>query len=148
MRKAGELENAPVPITARQLESLIRLAEAHAKMALHATAVAEDAQAAVRLVQVSLQQVGIDRETGQYDIDNIMIGRGKSQRDKLQTLLTMLRDLEKEIGGPVPIEKLEKRAELEGMSAEFVKQAVQQLRDKDGVIFEPRPGHLKYIRGA
>jgi hypothetical protein len=34
------------------------------------------------------------------------------------------------------------------MSAEFVKQAVQQLRDKDGVIFEPRPGHLKYIRGA
>lgn len=148
MRKAGELENAPVPITARQLESLIRLAEAHAKMALHATAIADDAQAAVRLVQVSLQQVGIDRETGQYDIDNIMIGRGKSQRDKLQTLLTMLRDLEKEIGGPVPIEKLEKRAELDGMSPEFVKQAVQQLRDKDGVIFEPRPGHLKYIRGA
>jgi replicative DNA helicase Mcm len=148
MRKAGELENAPVPITARQLESMIRLTEAHAKMALHATAVADDAQAAVRLVQVSLQQVGIDRETGQYDIDNIMIGRGKSQRDKLQTLLTLLRDLEKEIGGPVPIEKLEKRAELDGMSAEFVKQAVQQLRDKDGVIFEPRPGHLKYIRGA
>jgi replicative DNA helicase Mcm len=148
MRKAGELENAPVPITARQLESLIRLAEAHAKMALHATAGADDAQAAVRLVQVSLQQVGIDRETGQYDIDNIMIGRGKSQRDKLQTLLTLLRDLEKEIGGPVPIEKLEKRAELDGMSPEFVRQAVQQLRDKDGVIFEPRPGHLKYIRGA
>ncbi|MFW9830783.1 MAG: LAGLIDADG family homing endonuclease, partial [Candidatus Thorarchaeota archaeon] len=75
MRKSGERENASVPITARQLESLIRLSEAHAKMALREQVIAEDAQAAVRLVQVSLQQVGFDQETGQYDIDNIMIGR-------------------------------------------------------------------------
>ncbi|MFX1565042.1 MAG: LAGLIDADG family homing endonuclease, partial [Promethearchaeota archaeon] len=148
MRKSGERENAPVPITARQLESLIRLTEAHAKMALREKVLAEDAQAAVRLVQVSLQQVGFDSETGQYDIDNIMIGRAKSQRDKLQAILTMIRELEKETPGGVPIEKLEERAELDGISATFVRQAVIQLRDKDGLIFEPRPGRLKYIKGA
>jgi DNA replicative helicase MCM subunit Mcm2 (Cdc46/Mcm family) len=148
MRKSGERENAPVPITARQLESLIRLTEAHAKMALREKVLAEDAQAAVRLVQVSLQQVGFDAETGQYDIDNIMIGRAKSQRDKLQAILTMLRELEKETPSGVPIEKLEERAELDGISATFVRQAVIQLRDKDGLIFEPRPGRLKYIKGA
>ncbi len=147
MRKAGELENAPVPITARQLESLIRLSEAHAKMALREKVHPDDAQAAIRLVRASLMQVGLDTETGQIDIDNIMIGRGKSQRDKLQVILTMLRELEKEIGGPVPIEKLEKRAELDGINPTFVKQAVVQLRDKDGLIFEPRPGHLRYIKG-
>ncbi len=148
MRKSGERENAPVPITARQLESLIRLTEAHAKMALREKVLAEDAQAAVRLVQVSLQQVGFDAETGQYDIDNIMIGRAKSQRDKLQAILTMIRELEKESPGGVPIEKLEERAELDGVSADFVRQAVVQLRDKDGLVFEPRPGRLKYIKGA
>lgn len=148
MRKTGELENAPVPITARQLESLIRLSEAHAKMALREKVHPDDAQAAIRLVQVSLLQVGLDAETGQIDIDNIMIGRGKSQRDRLQAILTMLRELEKEIGGPVPIETLEKRAELDGISPTFVRQAVVQLRDKDGLIFEPRPGHLKYIKGV
>ncbi|MFW9935048.1 MAG: AAA family ATPase, partial [Candidatus Thorarchaeota archaeon] len=85
---------------------------------------------------------------GQYDIDNIMIGRAKSQRDKLQAILTMIRELEKETPGGVPMEKLEERAELDGISADFVRQAVVQLRDKDGLIFEPRPGRLKYIKGA
>ena len=148
MRKSGEGENAPVPITARQLEALIRLAEAHAKMALREKVLAEDAQAAVRLVQVTLQQVGFDRETGQYDIDNIMIGRAKSQRDRLQTILVMLRELEKESPGGVSMEKLIERAQLDGISEDFVRQAVIQLRDKDGLIFEPRPGKLKYIKGA
>ncbi|MHA2314335.1 MAG: minichromosome maintenance protein MCM [Candidatus Hermodarchaeia archaeon] len=148
MRKSGERENAPVPITARQLESLIRLAEAHAKMALREKVLAEDAQAAVRLVQVTLQELGFDRETGQYDIDNIMIGRAKSQRDRLQAILVMIRELEKETPGGVSIDKLEERAQLDGISADFVRQAVIQLRDKDGLIFEPRPGKLKYIKGA
>ncbi len=148
MRGAGERENAPVPITARQLESLIRLTEAHAKMALREKVLAEDAQAAVRLVQASLQQVGFDQETGQYDIDNIMIGRAKSQRDRLHAILTMIRELEKENPDGVPVEKLQERAELDGISAAFVRQAVIQLRDKDGLIFEPRPGRLKYIKGA
>ncbi len=148
MRKSGERENAPVPITARQLESLIRLAEAHAKMALREKVLAEDAQSAVRLVQVTLQELGFDRETGQYDIDNIMIGRAKSQRDRLQAILVMIRELEKETPGGVSIEKLEERAQLDGISADFVRQAVIQLRDKDGLIFEPRPGKLKYIKGA
>jgi replicative DNA helicase Mcm len=148
MRKSGELENAPVPITARQLESLIRLAEAHAKMALRDKVLAEDAQAAVRLVQVTLLQVGFDRETGQYDIDNIMIGRAKSQRDRLQTILAMIRELEKETPGGVAIEKLIERAQLDGVSEDFVRQAIIQLRDKDGLVFEPRPGKLKYIKGA
>ncbi|MFW9983269.1 MAG: minichromosome maintenance protein MCM [Candidatus Odinarchaeota archaeon] len=148
MRKSGERENAPVPITARQLESLIRLSEAHAKMALRDKVLAEDAQAAVRLVQVTLQQVGFDQETGQYDIDNIMIGRAKSQRDRLQAILAMIRELEKEAPDGVPIDKLVERAQLDGISADFVRQAIIQLRDKDGLIFEPRPDKLKYIKGA
>ncbi|MDO8057006.1 MAG: Minichromosome maintenance protein MCM, partial [Candidatus Hermodarchaeota archaeon] len=129
-------------------ESLIRLTEAHAKMALREKVIAEDAQAAIRLVQVSLQQVGFDRETGQYDVDNIMIGRPKSQRDRIQSVLALLRDLEKESPAGVQLDKLIERAGLEGISEQFVRQAVTQLRDKDGLVYEPSPGRLKYIRDA
>jgi len=146
MRKAGEQENAPVPITARQLESLIRLAEAHAKMALRDKVLAEDARAAIRIVKVSLQQVGLDRETGQYDIDNIMTGRAKSQRERLQAILNMIRELERETGGAVPLKKLYQRAELEGLSRAFVDRAISLLRDKDGLIYEPKPGLIKYVK--
>jgi replicative DNA helicase Mcm len=144
----GERENAPVPITARQLESLIRLAEAHAKMALREKVLADDAQSAIRLVHISLRQVGIDPETGQFDIDSIVVGRPKSQSDKIQSVLKMIRELEEEIGGAVPLEKLEQRAELEGITREFLQRAIIQLRDKEGLIFEPRPGMLKYIKSS
>ena len=143
MRRSGERENAPVPITARQLESLIRLTEAHAKMALREKALAEDAQAAVRLVQVSLQQVGFDAETGQYDIDNIMIGRPKSQREKLRAILIMIRDLAKESPSGVPIEKLIERSKLANLSEAFVREAIEQLV-KEGEIYSPRPGILLF----
>lgn len=148
MRKMGEKENAPVPITARQLESLIRLAEAHAKMALREKVLADDAQSAIRLVHISLRQVGVDPETGQFDIDSIVVGRPKSQSDKIQSILKMIRELQEEIGGAVPMEKLEQRAELEGISREFLQRAIIQLRDKEGLIFEPRPGMLKYIKSS
>ncbi len=148
MRKMGERENAPVPITARQLESLIRLAEAHAKMALREKVLADDAQSAIRLVHISLRQVGVDPETGQFDIDSIVVGRPKSQSDKIQSILKMIRELQEEIGGAVPLEKLEQRAELEGITREFLQRAIIQLRDKEGLIFEPRPGMLKYIKSS
>ncbi len=143
MRKSGERENAPVPITARQLESLIRLAEAHAKMALREKVIAEDAQAAIRLVQVSLQQVGFDHETGEYDVDNIMIGRPRSQREKLRAILMMIRDLAKESPTGVPIEKLMERTKLANLSETFVQEAINQLV-KEGEIYSPRPGILLF----
>ncbi|MHA1586511.1 MAG: ATP-binding protein, partial [Candidatus Heimdallarchaeota archaeon] len=48
MRKAGEASDSPIAITPRQLESLIRLTESHARMALRSEASIEDAEAAVR----------------------------------------------------------------------------------------------------
>jgi len=50
MRKRGEDPNAPVTITPRQLEALIRLAEAHAKMGLCDTVTSKDVEAAIELI--------------------------------------------------------------------------------------------------
>ena len=53
-----------VPITARQLEALIRLAEAHAKLRLSNTATKRDAKRAIDLMHYCLSNIGIDPETG------------------------------------------------------------------------------------
>ncbi len=60
MRSASETEGSPVAITARQLESLVRVAEARARVALRKEVTAEDAEAAIAIMKRSLEEVGID----------------------------------------------------------------------------------------
>jgi len=142
LRSIGEAPASPVPITARQLEALIRLAEAHARMALRDKVTVEDAEEAIRLMKLSLQQVGIDSETGQLDIDLIMTGHSKSQRDKMEKILDLIDELGEDVDKAVPVSKLIERASIEGIDEEFVKRAIERMK-KEGIIFEPRPGHVK-----
>ena len=142
LRSVGEAPTSPVPITARQLEALIRLAEAHARMALRDKVTAEDAEEAIRLMKLSLQQVGIDSETGQLDIDLIMTGHSKSQRDKMEKILDLIDELGEDVDKAIPVSKLIERANVEGIDEEFVKRAIERMK-KEGIIFEPRPGFVK-----
>nr|MDO8079706.1 minichromosome maintenance protein MCM [Candidatus Freyarchaeota archaeon] len=143
MRKMGEQPEAPVPITARQLEALVRLSEARARMALHGEVLPEDAEAVIRLMQFSLRQVGRD-EQGLFDIDSIYIGVSKSQRDKMQAILDILKILEEQSGAPVPLDAVIEKAALDNLDAAFVNHALNQLKN-DGILFEPKPGFLKRV---
>jgi replicative DNA helicase Mcm len=142
MRSASESRDSPIAITPRQLESLIRLAEARARAALRDTITIEDAQAVILLMKTSLDQVGIDTSSGKYDIDVIMTGKPKSLRDKLQIVLSTLIDMEKATG-IVKDEELYERVEKEYdiTNAEAAK-LLGQLA-KDGTIYSPKPGHYK-----
>jgi replicative DNA helicase Mcm len=143
MRKMGEQPEAPVPITARQLEALVRLSEARARMALHGEVLPEDAEAVIRLMQFSLRQVGRD-EQGLFDIDSIYVGVTKSQRDKMEAILDIIKKLEEQSGAPVPVDAVIEQAALENMDAAFVNRALTQLKN-DGILFEPKPGFLKRV---
>ncbi|HJW66011.1 MAG TPA: minichromosome maintenance protein MCM, partial [Candidatus Bathyarchaeia archaeon] len=98
MRAASETEGSPVAITARQLESLVRIAEARARVALKKEVSAEDAEAAIAIMKRSLEEVGIDVSSYKMDIDLIMTGKPKSVRDKMQVVLSALMQMEKETG--------------------------------------------------
>src|SRR5512135_880997 len=87
MRAASETEGSPVAITARQLESLVRVAEARARVALRKEVTAEDAGAAIAIMKRSLEEVGIDMSSYKVDIDLLMTGRPKSIRDRLHVVL-------------------------------------------------------------
>ena len=67
-------EASAISITARQLEALVRLAEARAKAHLREEITIEDAEAVINLTQKSLEQVGIDVATGQ--IQNVITQDG------------------------------------------------------------------------
>jgi len=142
MRSASEAEGSPVAITARQLESLVRTAEARARAALKKEVQAEDAEAAVAIMKRSLEEVGIDLSSYKIDIDIIMTGRSKSMRDRLQIILTALIEMEKETG---MVEKESLETELEEKykisRAEADRLLSQLLRE--GTIYEPREGYLK-----
>ena len=67
------------PITTRQLESLIRLTEARARLSLREEATGEDAQDVVQIMKFSMNDTFSD-EFGILDFDRSQHGSGMSQR--------------------------------------------------------------------
>lgn len=142
MRSASETEGTPVAITARQLESLVRIAEARARVALREEVTLEDAEQAIDIMKISLEQVGIDISSHKFDIDIIMTGKPKSLRDRLSIILGLITTLEKETGMVDKEQLLERlQTEYDILSAEAERLIGQML--KEGTLFAPRDGFLK-----
>ncbi len=83
MRKLGEDVRAAerrITATTRQLESMIRLAEAHAKMRLSDSVTKEDVMEAVRLIKSALKQAATDARTGLIDMSLLTEGTSASER--------------------------------------------------------------------
>jgi replicative DNA helicase Mcm len=142
MRAASESEGSPVAITARQLESLVRIAEARARSALKKEVTAEDAEAAIAIMKKSLEEVGIDLSSYKMDIDIIMTGKPKSVRDKLQVVLSTLMKMEKDTGIVEKTSLLNELDETYKVSRGEAERFIGQLL-REGTIYEPKEGYLK-----
>ena len=82
MRKLGS-HKGTITATPRQLESLIRLAEAHAKVRLSETVEDLDVVEAVRLVKAAMRQSATDPRTGQIDMDLLNTGQSMASRKRI-----------------------------------------------------------------
>lgn len=143
MRVAGEASDSPIAITARQLESLVRLTESHARIALRSEASVDDAEAAIRILRESLKQVGIDPETGRMDIDVMMVGTSSSTRSKIETLMDLIAEMEVENNGKaITIDEVVEKAKDLGMNREFIERNIERMR-QDGMLFSPKAGYIK-----
>ncbi|RAK81808.1 MCM DNA helicase complex subunit MCM4 [Aspergillus fijiensis CBS 313.89] len=83
MRKLGDdIRSADRRITAttRQLESMIRLSEAHARMRLATEVTADDVEEAVRLIRSAIKQAATDARTGLIDMGLLTEGTSASER--------------------------------------------------------------------
>ncbi|KAI9369615.1 vacuolar transporter chaperone 4 [Aspergillus egyptiacus] len=89
MRKLGDdIRSADRRITAttRQLESMIRLSEAHARMRLSPEVTADDVEEAVRLIRSAIKQAATDSRTGLIDMSLLTEGTSASERRNKEAL--------------------------------------------------------------
>ena len=83
MRKAGEdprSNEKRITATTRQLESMIRLSEAHARMRLSPFVELDDVKEAYRLMREAINTSARDPTTGEIDMGLLDTGIGRQQR--------------------------------------------------------------------
>ena len=82
-----------ITATPRQLESMIRIAEAVAKMRLSDTVEKRDVEEAVRLIKTAMQQSATDPTTGEIDMDIIATGISNSASEKVKEVIDIIKKI-------------------------------------------------------
>lgn len=88
-----------ITATTRQLESMIRLAEAHAKMRLSEEVTENDVHEAVRLIKSALKQAATDARTGLIDMGLLTEGTSSGERRRKEDLKRAVLSALDEMGG-------------------------------------------------
>lgn len=139
VRKQGEGEAASVPMTARQLEAFVRIAEASARVRLSDKVEVEDADRGIRIVEYYLRRIAGEAGGG-LDIDIIAAGTSRAQREAARTLLEIIRQLD---AGPGATEDdIIARATSEGIEEGRARQMLSRLSEQ-GQIYAPDRRHYK-----
>ncbi len=145
MRQDSRKADAAIPITVRQLESLIRLGEARARTRLSDTITEEDAEVVLNLFLYCMKSVYTDPESGHIDVDWVVAGTSKTKRDRGKTVREIMVELEKTSGADIPALEVLTIAEKEGITREKTEEVLELLK-RDGIVFSPTSGILKFVR--
>jgi len=143
--RAKAKENSPVPITARQLESIVRLAEASARIRLSETVSEEDVERVIGIVKRCLAQIAVDPETGEWDIDYAYTGTSKRQRDRIWTIKKIIEELEELSENGAPEDEIVKRAEDAGIEESKTREILSKLKLM-GEAFCPKYGFYRIVK--
>ena len=142
LRKEGADDDAPVPVTARKLEALVRLGEASARVRLSDTVDLEDAERVIEIVRSCLRDIGVDPETGEFDADIVETGTSKTQRDRIKNVKALIAEIEQEYDSGAPVEEVLDRAEQAGVERSKAEHEIEKLR-RQGEVYEPQTDHLR-----
>lgn len=132
VRQSSEDETLPIPITARQLESLIKLSEASARIRLSDKVTAADVKRVIKIYEKLLKLMGFDPEQRIISSDT-------------QLVIGVIKDIEKRYGGQAPIEvfmnEISTRYNLDQKNVKNIIKTIKSM----GLIYEPQKGFLKSI---
>ncbi len=81
-----------ITVTPRQLEGLVRLATARARLLLKDKVEADDATRAIYLVEQMLRTAGVDVNTGKLDV-GVLYGKPQSETSKSKTFMDVFKGL-------------------------------------------------------
>ena len=135
--------NKPVPVTARQLEALVRLAEASARIRLTNTIELADAERVIHIVDTCLRQIAYDAKTGNFDIDKVVTGISKEKRDIVRVIKDAIRDIGGE-GRRASIEQVVEAVASKGFAHDKVREGINMLL-RNGEAMEPKHGIIQLI---
>lgn len=122
-----------IPITPRQIEALIRLSQAHAKLKLRDKVGVDDAKQAIKVYKEYLLEFGYDEKANAFDIDKIM-GTSSSTRNKMDAVLKTIRIIESKYPDKyVPTEALDEELN-EKLSSDEVYSLVMRLNQNGDLI--------------
>lgn len=146
LRSDGYDEDSPIPITARNAEAVQRLAEASARIELREEVLPKDVERARQLVFSSLQDVGIDPETGEFDADIVETGTSKVDRDNIKLVIEMIQEAPVEDDEDFPrIDTVLDMAEDSKVGRNTAKYIINKKLKKKGDAYEPRDGYIELI---
>ena len=141
---SGDDKENMITITPRQLEGLIRLATARARLLLKNKVEGEDADRAIYLFNEMLKNSGTDVNTGKVDI-GVLQGRPKSEVSKLQMFMEILRSLEGEPKSSVPEQDfVDELVKSDKFSEEQARDYIRRMI-RDASIYESKPGHYNTV---
>ncbi|MGC8586949.1 MAG: minichromosome maintenance protein MCM [Candidatus Micrarchaeia archaeon] len=142
LRKLG-IKQGAVPMTPRQIEGLVRLAEASAKARLSNKILLSDAELAIFLFEYMLRTLAIDRG-GRMDIDTLITGMPREKVDKINAIIGIIKKLEAEEQSAKIVRILEE-AEKSGIDRATTTKYINEL-ERSGDIYSPKPGIVKIVK--
>jgi len=133
-----------ITVTPRQLEGLIRLATARARLLMKDQVEAEDAERAIFLIESMLRDAGVDVNTGKVDL-GVLQGRAHSEVSKMQLFMDVLKSLEGD--NKIAVEERLFIKELVKSGKFTEEEARNYLRRmlREASIYESKPGHYNRV---
>jgi len=133
-----------ITVTPRQLEGLIRMATARARLLLKTQVEEDDAERAIYLLQNMFEKAGIDVNTGKVDL-GVLQGRPRSEVSKMQLFMDVIQSLEGEHKTPVDEKQLvEELVKTGKYNDEEAKNFIRKMA-RDSSIYESKPGHYNRV---
>jgi len=144
MESGSEGGIKPIPITARQLEALVRLSEGSARIRLSKQVTKVDAKRAIGILKHCLMSVGFDYETHTFDIDRISTGISASQRSKIIVIREIIDQFASKGMKTISVDEIISEAAEKGINETQVDEVIDRLK-REGYIFEPRKNFVSKV---
>ncbi|MDE1727043.1 MAG: minichromosome maintenance protein MCM [Thaumarchaeota archaeon] len=133
-----------ITVTPRQLEGLVRLATARARLLMKTQVEGEDAERAIFLIQSMLQDAGVDVNTGKVDL-GVLQGRPHSEVSKMQLFMDVMKSLEGDEKRPVEEKTFVKELVKTGKFTEEESRKYIKKLQRESAIYESKPGHYNRV---
>ena len=148
--EGGDILFETIAITPRQLEALIRLSEARARMHLRKEVTAEDAEMAIKLVNIMLEGAAHDVVSGIRDITGLMTGVSYTMVKRREIVYSLIKQLVEEsedgtVDRDVVVRLAAEKLNLKGK--EYVIEDILKKLNEDGLIIFPKLDKISLLEG-